>query len=159
MGAAARRLASLDVFAHASGRCAARALAEHSARFATAHLREARPMTATLPGRAPLGDQLLFQSLRLSPSRANYRVFRRRLHVPLLTVELSFDGNFALRDDDPTSCSDARRRRDVAEGAPAETSRSTRCPPTAIASRGSTATSCSRRWWPRAANLALDRHR
>jgi hypothetical protein len=30
----------------------------------------------------------------------NYRVFRRRLAVPLVAVELSFDGSFQLQDDD-----------------------------------------------------------
>jgi len=30
----------------------------------------------------------------------NYRVFRRRLAVPLVAVELSFDGSFQLHDDD-----------------------------------------------------------
>ena len=31
---------------------------------------------------------------------ANYRVFRERLGIPLLTVEMTFDGNFALNSDD-----------------------------------------------------------
>jgi hypothetical protein len=34
---------------------------------------------------------------------ANYRVFRRHLQSPLLTVELSFDGQFELCDDDADS--------------------------------------------------------
>jgi hypothetical protein len=31
---------------------------------------------------------------------ANYRLFRERLAVPLVTVELSFNGRFELREDD-----------------------------------------------------------
>ena len=33
---------------------------------------------------------------------ANYRVFRDRLQIPLLTVELSFTGTFELRPGMPT---------------------------------------------------------
>jgi hypothetical protein len=41
-----------------------------------------------------------FNPLGYRRRRENYRVFRERLHVPLVAVELGFDGRFDLRDGD-----------------------------------------------------------
>ena len=41
-----------------------------------------------------------FNPLRFRRRLANYRIFRERLNVPLVTVELAFGGQFDLRDED-----------------------------------------------------------
>jgi hypothetical protein len=41
-----------------------------------------------------------FNPIRYKRRLSNYRIFRRNLHIPLLTVELSFDGQFELTKDD-----------------------------------------------------------
>jgi len=41
-----------------------------------------------------------FNPIRYKRRLSNYRIFRRNLHVPLVTVELSFDGQFELSKDD-----------------------------------------------------------
>jgi hypothetical protein len=41
-----------------------------------------------------------FNPVRYKRRLSNYRIFRRNLHVPLVTVELSFDGQFELSKDD-----------------------------------------------------------
>jgi hypothetical protein len=41
-----------------------------------------------------------FNPIRYKRRLSNYRIFRRNLHIPLVTVELSFDGQFELSRDD-----------------------------------------------------------
>jgi hypothetical protein len=41
-----------------------------------------------------------FNPIRYKRRLSNYRIFRSNLHVPLITVELSFDGHFELTKDD-----------------------------------------------------------
>ena len=41
-----------------------------------------------------------FNPIRYKRRQSNYRIFRSNLHVPLVTVELSFDGQFELSKDD-----------------------------------------------------------
>jgi hypothetical protein len=41
-----------------------------------------------------------FNPIRYKRRLSNYRIFRRNLHIPLVTVELSFDGQFELTKND-----------------------------------------------------------
>jgi hypothetical protein len=54
-----------------------------------------------MPGAAPFwAVTAYFNPAGFKSRLTNYRVFRRHLAAPLVTVELSFDGTFALRPDD-----------------------------------------------------------
>ena len=62
-----------------------------------------------------------FNPVRYKRRLSNYRIFRSNLHIPLVTVELSFDGHFELtKNDADVLIQDIRWCRPVAKGAASE---------------------------------------
>lgn len=99
--------------------------------------------TWTLPASRLWAITSYFNPIGYTRRRANYAEFRRRLTVPLITVELAYDGRFDLPDDAAEILIRVPGK-DVIWQDACRTSRFGPCRRTATASPGSTAISSSR---------------